>query len=443
MTLLGAALSYSIQVAVVAGVGLLLVRTMGRAGPQARLLTLQATAALALLAPFAPLPSVAVPVVVAGEEVWVQSANAMGVATAGVATWVAPAVLALFAAGVVWRLMTMVVSLVSLRRARRAGKLIDHADDSLATGVDRVSSRARAWLSPLATVPMTYGLVRPTILLPESFVELPKPQQRAVLCHEQLHIARRDWLVGLVEEAVRTVLWFHPLVHLMLARISAFREQVVDRAVVARCGERRVYLEALLSVARARSSAIDGARPAAAFVRRRELVERIRVLKQEEAMTGTRFAVQAAAAAVVLVGAAVLTTGLFPVSANAALVAATSEQEEAEEGAPIFVTGDVQRPVKIHTVQPAYTDIAKEAKIQGHVILQAVINRRGDIERVKILKGLPMGLTDNAIQAVEQWKYEPATLDGKPVAVYFNVTINFNLRECSEEGSDCPEPDAG
>jgi len=99
-----------------------------------------------------------------------------------------------------------------------------------------------------------------------------------------------------------------------------------------------------------------------------------------------------------------------------------------EPTGPIFVTGDVQKPVKVSDVQPQYTEIARKARIQGVVILQTIIDKEGNITDVKTLKGLPMGLTEAAIDAVNQWKFQPATLNGKPVAVYFNLTVNFQLQ---------------
>ena len=79
-------------------------------------------------------------------------------------------------------------------------------------------------------------------------------------------------------------------------------------------------------------------------------------------------------------------------------------------------------------MQPQYTEIARKARIQGVVILQTIIDKDGNITDVKVLKGLPMGLTEAATTAVTQWKHNPATLNGKPVAVYFNLTVNFQLQ---------------
>ena len=111
------------------------------------------------------------------------------------------------------------------------------------------------------------------------------------------------------------------------------------------------------------------------------------------------------------------------------LVIAMPEAPPAPEpSGPLFVTGDVKKPVKISDVQPQYTEIARKARIQGVVILQTIIDKQGNITEVKTLKGLPMGLSEAAVAAVEKWKFEPATLNGKPVAVYFNLTVNFQLQ---------------
>lgn len=94
---------------------------------------------------------------------------------------------------------------------------------------------------------------------------------------------------------------------------------------------------------------------------------------------------------------------------------------------PIHVGGDVQKPVKVSAPQPAYTEEARTARIQGVVIAQATIRRDGTVSSVKVLKGLPMGLSEKAVEAIETWKFEPATLNGQPVDVYYNLTVNFRL----------------
>lgn len=99
-----------------------------------------------------------------------------------------------------------------------------------------------------------------------------------------------------------------------------------------------------------------------------------------------------------------------------------------EPDGPIHVGGDVQAPVKTFAPQPQYTEIARKARIQGVVIVQAIIDKQGNVDNVKILKGLPMGLDSAAVESIKTWKFEPATLNGKPVDVYYNLTVNFTLQ---------------
>ncbi|MCH7665166.1 MAG: energy transducer TonB [Acidobacteria bacterium] len=99
-----------------------------------------------------------------------------------------------------------------------------------------------------------------------------------------------------------------------------------------------------------------------------------------------------------------------------------------EPSGPIRVGGDVKAPKKLFFPSPQYTEIARKARITGVVIIEAIIDKQGDVTNVKILKGLPMGLDQAAADAVARWKFEPATLNGKPVAVIYNLTVNFQLQ---------------
>jgi periplasmic protein TonB len=80
----------------------------------------------------------------------------------------------------------------------------------------------------------------------------------------------------------------------------------------------------------------------------------------------------------------------------------------------------------IRKVQPIYPALARSARIQGVVVLQAAISREGTIENLHVLSGHPM-LTAAAIDAVRQWRYRPYVLNGMPVEVETQITVNFSL----------------
>ena len=84
-------------------------------------------------------------------------------------------------------------------------------------------------------------------------------------------------------------------------------------------------------------------------------------------------------------------------------------------------------PEAIHRIQPLYTEPARRAGVEGIVILELVIDTRGAVESVKVLRGLPLGLTESAVRAAEQWQFEPCVFNDRPTAVRFVLTVSFNL----------------
>jgi TonB family protein len=96
--------------------------------------------------------------------------------------------------------------------------------------------------------------------------------------------------------------------------------------------------------------------------------------------------------------------------------------------APLRVGGDVTRPEKLSGPTPQYTEIARRARIQGVVIVEAIIDKKGQVTDVRVIRPLPMGLDQAAADAVRQWRFRPATLNGKPVDVFYSLTVNFQLQ---------------
>lgn len=95
--------------------------------------------------------------------------------------------------------------------------------------------------------------------------------------------------------------------------------------------------------------------------------------------------------------------------------------------APLRVGGDIKEPKKLKNVPPVYPRIAQAAKVQGLVIIEAIISKEGDVKDAKVIRSVPM-LDSAALEAVRQWKYTPPLLNGVPVDVVMTVTVNFNLQ---------------
>jgi len=93
---------------------------------------------------------------------------------------------------------------------------------------------------------------------------------------------------------------------------------------------------------------------------------------------------------------------------------------------PLQVGGEVIAPTKIHDVSPEYPRMARDAKIQGIVIIQATIGADGSVVDAEVLRPIPF-LSQAALDAVRQWRFTPPRLNGQPIAVIMTVTVNFKL----------------
>ncbi len=92
----------------------------------------------------------------------------------------------------------------------------------------------------------------------------------------------------------------------------------------------------------------------------------------------------------------------------------------------IRVSSGVSQGLLIHEVRPVYPALARQARIQGTVVLQAVIGKDGSIQGLKVVSGHPM-LAPAALEAVKQWRYKPYYLNGEPVEVDTTINVNFTL----------------
>jgi protein TonB len=93
---------------------------------------------------------------------------------------------------------------------------------------------------------------------------------------------------------------------------------------------------------------------------------------------------------------------------------------------PVRVGGQISEPRKLKHVAPEYPDLARQARVTGIVILEAVIGPDGKVATVSVLRGVPM-LEEAAVNAVRQWVYTPTLLGGIPVPVIMTITLRFSL----------------
>jgi len=392
-------------------------------------------------------------------------------------------------AGACLRLIWLLFGYLRLRRFLRRSQFLaatSVVDQSISS---RIGVQAHFFLSNEIDSPATFGLISPAVILPGSFPGMSEACREAVVCHELLHVRRRDWAAMIVEEIIRSIYWFHPAVWWLLGRIHLAREQSVDHQVVRLTGSRQPYLDSLLEIARSRGR--PRAVPATLFLREQHLVQRVALLIKEVSMNRLRLTVSVAGIALLLAGTVRLAAGWFPLTGEPEVVQqqpaipkdlphvpdsvgisrqaspapdvklaanthaapipenslkadvpesgehpADNAQAAPSRREPIKVGGNVQESKLIKRVEPIYPELALRNRVAGRVILTVTVDEEGNVSDIRISQGHPL-LSEAAVTAVRQWQYSPTLLNGEPVPVITTVTVIFAIK------GDKPEVGSG
>jgi len=126
--------------------------------------------------------------------------------------------------------------------------------------------------------------------------------------------------------------------------------------------------------------------------------------------------------------------GILTVATLSFLLGPSASAEGPEGGLPYRVGEGVSRPEKISGFPPVYTEVARRARVTGIVIVEAIIDEQGNVTNARVLKGLPMGLDKAAVEAIQTWKFKPAVFEGRPVSVYYTLTVNFQVDDSPQFG---------
>ncbi|MBV9503869.1 MAG: M56 family metallopeptidase [Acidobacteriia bacterium] len=301
------------------------------------------------------------------------------------------AVLWLLAAGIAARLLWLGAGFWRLHRYRRCSTLWGTREGASLLLAEGVRS------------PVTFGAMRPVVLLPAQFPDFEPRVQEAVLRHELLHVRRHDWAFMVGEELVRAAFWFHPAVWWVLGEIGLAREQEVDRLVVEGTRAREEYVDALLTIAGA-GSQLDLA-PAPLFLRKRHLKQRVVSILREVRMSKTRLISSLAAALAVVAAAGWMITAALPLSA-------------APQADSAGVTVEVGGARIMHRTPVLYPEGAREQGVQGTVVLQAIVDATGTVTDAQVLSG-PEELRRPALASVLNWHFSPEAGNTRQVSITF------------------------
>ena len=450
-SLLAALTALSLQFTVVAAASAIAVTVLGlRHHPTTRLAVWRAVLATVFVIPAV---AFAVPVAsrgTAGDGPVITVAGTafafQSVAAGAAAEWWPAVVLGLLVAGALLRLAWLLAGATALRRVRHAPDTPLPLSDELAGDL---GCRARIVASSCRQ-PFTFGIRRPVVVVPEGFGDEPEHVQRAVLTHELVHVARRDWLHTVAEELLCALLWFHPLVWWIARELRQAREEIADRLAAGRLGSRRLYSGTLLDFALRRGAASPRA---LAFFRTRQLARRVRSLAREAPMSTRRLATTALAVALLLGGSMHTARAFFPLHLGAQSPSQPSpagdealSQPSALERRAHQVPKDGKPPRKIHNVDFPYPPDVKSVIPSALLAVRVVIDVDGSVAEARLLKrrisGPPVEprvlaaaverLSAGTLATVRQWRFEPP--DQAPLA----MTITVNYRTDDGEKAELP-----
>jgi TonB family protein len=274
--------------------------------------------------------------------------------------------------------------------------------------------------------PVTLGFVRKLVLLPANMLtDLSESDLHAVIAHEFAHLRRNDFVKNLVYEWLSLPVSYHPLLRRTRERLMETREMVCDEMVAAVSG-RNEYAHSLLRLA---SLLIEGTpirTPHAIGIFDANTLERrlMQLTEKQKEIRGVRRLAIAVASVLLASGTCVSAVAL---AANVDGMVDTGG-DSAKSESPHMVPASEIVHYLLAKVSPVYPEEAKKAKIQGKVVLNAIIGKDGTVQDLTVASG-PNELQQSALDAVRQWTYKPFLVDGKPIEVKTTVNIFYTLKK--------------
>ncbi len=399
-------LAWSAQVFVL--VALAALASMALTHPRARLIFWQGVLAIALLLPaFEPWQA---PPADDAASVSIALADAPMVVVHRPASrlrWRQEYILAILAAGAALRFLWIGAGLIRLRRHRLDARMLTIPP------VPFSNPGVRWFVSTTVGGPVTFGFLNPAILLPARIAELPADLREAIAHHELAHVRRRDWLFVLLEEAIRSALWFHPALWFVLSRIQLAREQVVDAEVVGLTCDRERYLDALVAVAAQRL--LPDVAPAPLFLKKRQLAARVAAVLKETPMSKPRMLLSYTTVCSAALAAVPLAVWMFPLQAPAQTPLLTAGKASIVADGPGVA---VEPGAKILHRSPVF--FPSGATATGTVIVESTVDAKGEVTDARVISG-PEELRNAALSSVLNWHFSAD--GGLPPAV--QSTIRF------------------
>jgi len=285
--------------------------------------------------------------------------------------------------------------------------------------------------------PVAIGVSRKLLLLPATtFAALSEADLRTVIAHEFVHMRRNDFLKNLIYESLSLPVSYHPALWFTRERIMETREVVCDRiaaSIVSSTANpiddsmdaRKQYARSLLRVAKLLVTGTPTRTPHAIGIFDANAFERRLMNLTHEPIhvrAPRRFALIAACAALGLATCASALALRLSVDAHPN----STDKNSSQPAGSLTIPPSEMAGNVLNKVTPKYPEEAKKGKIQGTILLNAVISKEGAIENLTVASG-PKELQQSALDAVSKWTYKPYILNGEPVEVKTTISVVYSL----------------
>ena len=255
-------------------------------------------------------------------------------------------------------------------------------------------------------MPSTWGLVRHNLLLPASSEDWPDERLRVVIAHEMAHVQRMDWLFQVLAQIACAAYWFNPLFWIAANQLHRESERACDDSVLRLGVDAREYATHLFEIARSFCQSNAAWSPVLAMARHSALEKRFMALLRP---LPNRSAVSLKKSVLILVAALGV---VIPIAA-------------------MHVSNIPGRPLPMvdqYTSPPLYSDEARSKGIEGKITVEVTVSPDGRARALQVVRGLGHGLDQNALVAVRDWHFVPATVNGRPIEATTQVDVEFSLK---------------
>ncbi len=335
--------------------------------------------------------------------------------------------------GVLLFSIRLVWGCTQISRLRRRGAMPDEALRTLLAALARrlgIQQPVRILIAVDGESPSVVGWLRPVVLVPSAaLLGLTTEQLEAVLAHELAHVRRHDYLVNMLQILVETLLFYHPAVWWVSARIRHERELCCDDMAVRACGDAVCYARALTRLERLRITA-----PAMAMGSNSgSMLYRIQRLLGGGAQECAPSKLPAILALVLGVACFGLNIHWAHAQEKGNVVLLVTSDVHDSPG----VTVDLGGAALLHRGSVEYPGFARERGVEGTIVAEVTLDETGQVSGTRILSG-PPEMRRSALRSVLDWHFAQSAANG-----IYQIRINYNRAQAESEpaaGDSVTEP---